>query len=71
VSFDAFLRQLLAGKVQPDAGRTDVDLGPGLTIQYPEQLLDTQMPRVGQCIVRLAACETYTSVVVQHTYVTI
>jgi hypothetical protein len=47
VKFDAFLRQLVAGKVTAAAERSDFDLGPGLTISYPEQLLSTQLPEVG------------------------
>lgn len=46
VKFDAFLRQLVAGKVTAAAERSDFDLGPGLTISYPEQLLSTQLPQV-------------------------
>jgi hypothetical protein len=44
--FNAFLRQLMAGKVTAAAERSEFDLGPGLTISYPEQLLLTQMPEV-------------------------
>uniref|UniRef100_A0A383V949 AAA+ ATPase domain-containing protein n=1 Tax=Tetradesmus obliquus TaxID=3088 RepID=A0A383V949_TETOB len=47
VKFDAFLRQLVAGKVTAAAERSDFDLGPGLTISYPEQLLSTQLPQEG------------------------
>jgi hypothetical protein len=46
VKFDAFLRQLLAGKVQAAVDRTDFDLGPGLTIKYPEALYGTVLPEV-------------------------
>jgi hypothetical protein len=44
--FDAFLRQLLVGKVQAAVDRTDVDLGPGLAIRYPEQLYAVVLPEV-------------------------
>jgi hypothetical protein len=44
--FNTFLRQLVAGRVTAAADRSDFDLGPGLTISYPEQLLSTQMPEV-------------------------
>jgi hypothetical protein len=46
VKFNAFLRQLVAGKVTAAAERSDFDLGPGLVINYPEQLLSTQLPEV-------------------------
>jgi dynein heavy chain len=44
--FDAFLRQMLVGKVQAAADRTDVDLGPGLAIKYPEHLYAVALPEV-------------------------
>lgn len=46
IKFDAFLRQLLAGKVQAAVDRTDFDLGPGLAIKYPEQLYAVNLPEV-------------------------
>lgn len=52
VKFDSFLRQLLAGTVQATADRTDVDLGPGLAITYPEQLYTTPLPKVRAICVR-------------------
>ncbi|KAF6265404.1 dynein heavy chain 6 [Scenedesmus sp. NREL 46B-D3] len=45
--FSTLLRQLLAGKVTAAAERSDFDLGPGLAISYPEQLLSTQLPEEG------------------------
>lgn len=48
--FEAFLRQLLARKVDAGAERTDFDLGPGLVINYPERLLGTQVPEVGNFV---------------------
>lgn len=44
--FDVFLRLLLAGKVTAAPDRADVDLGPGLTISYPQQLMLTALPEV-------------------------
>jgi hypothetical protein len=44
--FDAFLRQLLAGRVQAAVDRSDFDLGPGLAIKYPEQLYAVNLPEV-------------------------
>lgn len=47
IRFDTFLRQLLAGQVQAAPDRTDVDLGPGLTVKYPQQLYSVPLPEVG------------------------
>lgn len=44
IKFDSFLRQLLAGQVQAAANRSDVDLGPGLSIKYPEHLYMVPLP---------------------------
>lgn len=44
--FDAFLRKLLVGQVQAAVERTDVDLGPGLEIRYPEQMYGMALPEV-------------------------
>lgn len=44
--FDAFLRKLLVGQVQAAVERTDVDLGPGLDIKYPEQMYGMALPEV-------------------------
>jgi hypothetical protein len=46
IKFDAFVRQLLAGKVQAEVDRTDFDLGPGLAVKYPEQLYAVTIPEV-------------------------
>lgn len=46
IKFDAFIRQLLAGKVQAEVDRTDFDLGPGLAVKYPEQLYAVPIPEV-------------------------
>jgi len=46
IKFDSFLRQLMAGTVQAAVDRTDVDLGPGLAISYPEQLYTAPLPKV-------------------------
>lgn len=45
-AFGAFLRSLLTGSVTAGAERRDVDLGPGLVIAYPEQLLHAPLPEV-------------------------
>jgi dynein heavy chain len=45
--FDAFLRALLAGKVTASAERADYDLGPGIEVKYPAQLLQVAVPEVG------------------------
>lgn len=44
--FEAFLRNLLTGRVEAGADRADVDLGPGLAICYPAQLLSNALPEV-------------------------
>lgn len=49
LKFDAFVMQLLAGRVQAAVDRTDFDLGPGLAVQYPEQLYAVNLPEV-RCV---------------------
>jgi hypothetical protein len=53
---DAFLRQLLAGKVQAAVDRTDYDLGPGMAIKYPQQLYAVALPEVSSCVQVLQDC---------------
>ncbi len=45
--FSAFLRDLLARKVQGGPERSDYDLGPGLVVKHPEQGLAVEVPEVG------------------------
>jgi hypothetical protein len=42
--FDDFFRKLTMGKVDVSADRTDVDLGPGLTITLPDKFLAKPLP---------------------------
>jgi hypothetical protein len=46
--FDAFLRALVGGKVAASHERADYDLGPGIEIKYPAQLLQVAVPEVGE-----------------------
>jgi dynein heavy chain len=47
--FSAFLRKLLSGEVDKSEDRTDVDLGPGLTITEPTFKREAGLPKEGSC----------------------
>lgn len=44
-AFDTFFKKLVAQEVQPNAERTDFDLGPGLTIAVPESKMLLPLPK--------------------------